>query len=222
MIEYLVFIFNILKSNTMKTTFKTLMLLALLGFTAACSDDDDDALKIQAHDQNQMMTVMHDMMAEMETMKMTQDPDIDYAEMMKMHHMGAIEMAELEVKSGTNSEMKTMAQAIVDAQKKEITQLDSFLATSTPTTMNMEFHMQMMEGMNRMGKQADLQIITGNIDQDFATLMIGHHQSATEMAQMQLLMGKNTQLKSLSTMIVEEQNKEIAQFQTWLLANRSK
>ena len=80
----------------MKTTFKTLMLLALLGFTTACSDNDDDALKIQAHDQNQMMTVMHDMMAEMETMKMTQDPDIDYAEMMKMHHMGAIEMAELE------------------------------------------------------------------------------------------------------------------------------
>ena len=115
-----------------------------------------------------------------------------------------------------------MAQAIVDAQKKEITQLDSFLATSTPTTMNMEFHMQMMEGMERMEKQADLQIITGNIDQDFATLMIGHHQSATEMAQMQLLMGKNTQLKSLSTMIVEDQNKEIAQFQSWLLANRSK
>lgn len=207
----------------MKTTFKTLALIALLGFTTACSDeDDDDAVKIQAHDQNQMMTVMHEMMAEMHTMKMTQDPDIDYAEMMKMHHMGAIEMAELELRSGNNSEMKAMAQAIVDAQKKEITQLDSFLATSTPTTMNMEFHMQMMEGMERMGKQADLQIINGNIDQDFATLMIGHHQSATEMAQMQLLMGKSTQLKSLSSMIIEEQNKEITQFQTWLLANRSK
>lgn len=206
----------------MKTTFKTLALIALLGFTTACSDEDDDAVKIQAHDQNQMMTVMHEMMAEMQTMKMTQDPDIDYAEMMKMHHMGAIEMAELELKSGNNSEMKAMAQAIVDAQKKEITQLDSFLASSTPTTMNMEFHMQMMEGMERMGKQADLQIINGKIDQDFATLMIGHHQSATEMAQMQLLMGKDTQLKSLSSMIIEEQNKEITQFQTWLLANRSK
>lgn len=206
----------------MKTTFKIVTLIALLGFTTACSDDDDDAVKIQAHDQNQMMTVMHDMMAEMQTMKMTQDPDIDYAEMMKMHHMGAIEMAELELRSGNNSEMKAMAQAIVDAQKKEINQLDSFLATSTPTTMNMEFHMQMMEGMERMGKQADLQIINGNIDQDFATLMIGHHQSATEMAQMQLLMGKSTQLKSLSSMIIEEQNKEITQFQTWLLANRSK
>jgi uncharacterized protein (DUF305 family) len=203
----------------MNTTFKTLTLLALLGFTTACSDD---ALKIQAHDQNQMMTVMHDMMAEMETMKMTQDPDIDYAEMMKMHHMGAIEMAELELKSGTNSEMKTMAQAIVDAQTKEITQLDSFLANNTPTTMNMEFHMQMMEGMERMGKQADLQIITGNIDQDFATLMIGHHQSAAEMAQMHLLKGKNTQLRSLSSMIIEDQNEEIAQFQSWLLTNRSK
>ncbi len=169
-----------------------------------------------------MMTVMHDMMAEMETMKTTQDPDIDYATMMKMHHMGAIEMAELELKSGSNSEMKAMAQAIIDAQKKEITQLDSFLATSTPITMNMEFHLQMMDGMDRMGKQANLQIITGNIDQDFATLMIGHHQSATEMAQMQLLMEKNIQYKTLSSMIVEDQNKEIAQFQTWLLVNRSK
>ena len=33
----------------MKTTFKTLALIALIGFTTACSNDDDDALKIQAH-----------------------------------------------------------------------------------------------------------------------------------------------------------------------------
>ena len=72
--------------------------------------------------------------------------------------------------------------------------------------------MNMMEGMERMEKQSDLQIINGNIDQDFATLMIGHHQSATEMAQMQLLMGKSAQLKTLSTMIIEEQNKEMGPY----------
>ncbi|KAA6439654.1 DUF305 domain-containing protein [Dyadobacter flavalbus] len=206
----------------MKTTFKMLGLAVVMALATACSDDnDDDKITIQAHDQNQMMTVMHDMMAEMDMMKVTQDPDIDYASMMKMHHMGAIEMAKLELQSGSNAEMKAMAQAIIDAQQKEIATLDSFLSTATPTTMNMEFHMKMMEGMERMEKQSDLQVINGNIDQDFATLMIGHHQSATEMAQMQLLMGKSTQLKTLSTMIIEEQNKEIEAFQAFLLANRS-
>lgn len=197
-------------------------LAALMAFSTACSDDDKNGIAMENHDENRMMTVMHDMMDEMHTMKVTKDPDIDYATMMKMHHMGAIEMAKLELASGNNSEMKAKAQAIIDAQQKEIAEIDSFLARTTPTSTNMDFHMQMMEGMDRMGKQADLQIITGNIDQDFATLMIEHHKSATEMAQMHLLMGKNADLKKLSSMIVEDQNKEIADFQSWLLANRNK
>lgn len=206
----------------MKPTYKILGLAAMIAISTACSDDDDNnQISIQAHDENQMMTLMHQMMDEMHTMKVTQDPDIDYASMMRMHHMGAIDMAELELKSGSNSEMKAKAQAIIDAQQKEISEFDSFLASAKPTTMNMEFHMQMMEGMDRMGKQSDLQIINGNIDQDFATLMIEHHKSATEMAQMQLLMGKDAGLKEMSSMIIEEQNKEIADFQTWLLANRN-
>ncbi|TLV01384.1 DUF305 domain-containing protein [Dyadobacter luticola] len=170
----------------MKMTFKILTMTILTGLATACSDDNENKIQVQPHDQNQMMAIMHDMMDDMSDMKMTQDPDIDYAMMMKMHHTGAIEMAKLELTSGTDNEMKTMAQSIIDGQNKEIEQMDAFLAKNTPATMNMEFHMQMMEGMERMGKQADLQIINGNTDQDFATLMIGHPQSATEMAQMQV------------------------------------
>ncbi len=207
----------------MKTTCKILGLAVLMAFATACSDDDEkNTIAVQAHDENQMMTLMHEMMDQMHTMKVTQDPDIDYATMMKMHHMGAIDMAELELKSGSNSEMKAKAQAIIDAQQKEIAEFDSFLAKATPASMNMDFHMEMMEGMDRMGKQSDLQIINGDIDQDFATLMIEHHKSATEMAQMHLLMGKNAGLKEMSSMIIKEQNKEVAEFQTWLLANRNK
>ena len=117
----------------MKPTYKMLGLAALMAFSTACSDDDDDnKIEVQAHDKNQMMTIMHDMMDEMQTMKATQDPDIDFATMMKMHHMGAIDMAKLELASGNNSEMKAKAQAIIDAQQKEIAQLDSFLTKATP------------------------------------------------------------------------------------------
>lgn len=206
----------------MNTTYKMLGLATLMAFSTACSNDDDNMIPVQGHDENKMMTAMHEMVDEMHTMKVTQDPDIDYATMMKMHHMGAIEMAKLELASGSNREMKAKAQGIIDAQQKEIGELDAFLAKATPTSMNMEFHMQMMDGMERMDKQADLQIVNGNIDQDFATLMIEHHKSATEMAQMHLQAGKNEDLRKMSAMIVEVQNKEIAQFQTWLLANRGK
>ncbi len=59
----------------MKTTYKTWGLICLV-VTASCSKNDD-VVKIQAHDENQMMSLMHGMMNEMHTMKVTQDPDID-------------------------------------------------------------------------------------------------------------------------------------------------
>ncbi|GEM_PF-5443858 len=45
-----------------------------------------------------------------------------------------------------------------------------------------EFDTKMMMSMEKMGRNADLQIINGRIDHDFAILMTGHHQSAIEMS----------------------------------------
>lgn len=73
-----------------------------------------------------------------------------------------------------------------------------------------------------MCKRFDLQIANGNIDRDFATVMIEHHKSAAEIAHLQFQAGKDEDLRGMSAMIVEVHYKEIAQFQTWLLANRGK
>jgi uncharacterized protein (DUF305 family) len=43
---------------------------------------------------------MHNMMDDMMAMKMTMDPDEDFAMMMKMYHQRAIEMANAELKEG--------------------------------------------------------------------------------------------------------------------------
>jgi len=42
--------------------------------------------------------------------------------------------------------------------------------------------MKMEMSMDKMDRNADLQIVDGNNDHDFATLIIFHHQSAIEMA----------------------------------------
>ncbi len=58
---------------------------------------------------------------------MAKDPDVAFACGMIAHHQGAIDMAEVELKFGDNDEAKQMAQKIIDAQTKEITEFTQWL-----------------------------------------------------------------------------------------------
>jgi uncharacterized protein (DUF305 family) len=51
---------------------------------------------------------------------------------------------------------------------------------------------------------------SGDVDRDFATLMIAHHQGAIDMAVAELHFGRNEQLRRIAQGIVSEQQKEIA------------
>ena len=203
----------------MKTLVKTLAMSGLLLFTQACSKDDDDMIKIQEHDQNLMMGIMHATMTKMMNMPMSKDPDDDFAMMMKIHHQGAIDMANAELKEGDDAQMKEMAQQIIAAQQAEIVQLDAFLAIHNPHMTSMKFNEQMMKEMNKNGKQADLQVINGDIDHDFAMLMIGHHHAAIENSRLELIYGHDETMKMMANKIIESQQEEILELQEWLLSD---
>ena len=70
---------------------------------------------------------MKDMMKHMDSMKMTGNTDVDFATMMKMHHQGAIDMAQMELQSGKDGKMRAMAKRIIKDQQKEIKELDQWL-----------------------------------------------------------------------------------------------
>lgn len=76
-------------------------------------------------DMKAMMKGMNDKMA---GMTMTGNHDVDFAQMMRIHHQGAIDMAEMELKHGKDASMRKMAQEVIKAQKKEIATIDRFLA----------------------------------------------------------------------------------------------
>ena len=71
---------------------------------------------------------MSKMMKDMESMKMSGDTDKDFAAMMKMHHQGAIDMAQVELKNGKDEKLHKMAKKIIEAQQKEIKEFDEWLA----------------------------------------------------------------------------------------------
>lgn len=73
----------------------------------------------------------HSMMAgidSMQTMPMSGETDKDFAMMMRVHHQQALDMAQVELDQGKSPAMKAMARKIISAQKKEIAQLDQWLA----------------------------------------------------------------------------------------------
>ena len=188
---------------------------------ASCDDEDDGGLKIDDHDGNDMMSIMHDMSASMDSMEMAGDADHDFANMMIMHHQGAIDMATRELEDGDVEELRAMAQNVIDKQQAEQNTLSAFLEAHTPETSatGQEFDMEMMTFMDKADRNADLQVITGDTDHDFAILMIIHHQSASDVAQSLLHHGHHEDLVEMAAMMIDDQNEEIQQLQNWLLQN---
>ena len=72
---------------------------------------------------------------------------------------------------------------------------------------------EMIEEMNTM-------TMTGDFDLDYATMMIPHHQSAVEMAEMYLPKGKDEKIKSMAQNIITSQKKEIEDLKV-LIANHN-
>ncbi|MCC3160226.1 DUF305 domain-containing protein [Hymenobacter sp. 15J16-1T3B] len=199
------------------------LLACLLAFTTltACNKDDSDGLKVQAHDDNVFMRMMHDMMTQMMAMTKTQDPDNDFAMMMKMHHQGAITMSQEELRSGKDADMKQMAQTIITKQQAEIQQLDAFLSSHPAHAPAVPaFNTKQMESMERMMQANDLRPLTGDIDYDFAQLMVDHHRSAIENSQAEIEYGRENAMKTLAHNIIDDQEMEIKDLQAWLLAHK--
>lgn len=58
---------------------------------------------------------------------MAKDPDVAFVCGMIVHHQGAIEMANAELKNGDDKWAKDMAQKVIDAQTKEIADMTAWL-----------------------------------------------------------------------------------------------
>ena len=58
--------------------------------------------------------------------------------------------------------------------------------------------------------------MTGDPDQDFATMMRAHHQKALPMARDEIAHGKDATMRRIAQNIVDGQTKEIGEFDAWL------
>lgn len=135
------------------------------------------------------------------------------------HHQGAVDMANLALTNAKHQELKDMANAIISAQNKEITDMQGWQSqwgypASSGDMMMDHSAMGMMDDMASMTEK--LKGLTGDeFDKAFISSMIEHHQSAINMAYPGQTNAQHDEVKTLTKAIVDAQSKEIAQMKQW-------
>ena len=82
----------------------------------------------------------------------------------------------------------------------------------TPNAPSTQGYRQANETMHRNMDIA----FSGNSDVDFVRSMIPHHRGAIDMAKVALQHAKDEQIRKWATDVIREQEREIAEMQTWL------
>ncbi len=208
---------------------KYFLIIALAGLVACGNNENDnhtmhDSTKTENHESHtgdtsagsdkSMMQLMQENMDQMKAIKSTGNPDNDFAALMKVHHMGALEMAQVEVAKGSDPQIKEMAQKMIADQQKEIAELNTFLSGHNAHGGGDSFYKEVMAKMNSMTMEMDH---SGSIDKQFVQMMIPHHQGAIDMANAYLKAGAHEpKMKTMANNIIAAQQKEIKDLQQWL------
>lgn len=153
------------------------------------------------------------------------DPDTAFAKDMLGHHRGAVDMAKIELKYGTDETMRKLAQDIIDSQQLEIDILNKWLA-SHPDAPKPKPNTEAMQeayakGMNTMHSDMMLGIAEPVADMAFARGMLPHHIGAVDMAKVQLQYGTDEEMRKLAQDIIDAQQPEIELIQNWIAANKA-
>jgi len=142
--------------------------------------------------------------------------DRGFIEQMIPHHEGAIAMAKIALERSKRPEVITLANDIIKAQEKEITDMrawyQSWYGTAVPTTGGMGIHMGGMTGDVTVLKT----ISATDFDREFISEMIPHHEMAVMMAQMLASGTERSEMKQLASNITTSQSSEIEMMRGWL------
>ncbi|AFY76693.1 hypothetical protein Ple7327_1299 [Pleurocapsa sp. PCC 7327] len=218
---------------SMKKSFLALTLVAstALGATlTACSDSNQNASTAQnlpatEADNKQMEhngSMNHSM--EMDLGPADADYDLRFIDAMVLHHQGAVVMAKEVQQKSKRPELKQLADEIIEAQEKEIAQMQQWRNAWYPKAGEQPMawysqmgHMMLMspEQMKAMRMDRDLGKADAEFDLRFLNAMIPHHEGALTMARDALSKSQRPEVKQLAENIITSQQKEIDQMKQW-------
>ena len=184
---------------------------ANMNHSAMAMDNQNTAPHTQAY--LAMMGAMGDKMSVAGSLA---DPDVAFVSGMIPHHIGAVEMAKVQLEYGKDETMRKLAQAIIDGQQAEIDLMNGWLNGKDTTTQNANAPHAKAYALDNSHSEMMTAIYETDPDVAFAKAMIPHHKGAVNMAKVQLEYGKDKAMQDLAKQIIKAQEPEIKLMQDWL------
>src|SRR3989344_5628101 len=151
--------------------------------------------------------------------------DAHFIEQMIPHHEDAIAMANLALTNAKKSEIKKLAQNIVDSQSKEIDSMKEWYKDWYGREVPQDEQVMGGHGMGgntgmhmgMMGDETDMTRLeqSADFDRAFIEEMIPHHQMAVMMANMLKNGNNRPEMQRLADDIINAQTAEISQMRSW-------
>lgn len=139
--------------------------------------------------------------------------DQAFIDAMVPHHEGAIEMATAAKEAGLSQpELIKVADDILATQQLEINTMKDWRGEwFGSSTIDPKGAAALGLSESQMGMQHDADALTtsGDIDTDFAQMMITHHQGAIEMAKLAADNAEHDEIKDLAEEIISAQEREL-------------
>ncbi|MCI1189760.1 DUF305 domain-containing protein [Hymenobacter sp. DH14] len=198
-----------------------------------------------------MMAALHVMAEHSQALRPNGNLDLYFALLMRENHRAAVAMSALELQRGQDPVLRSIAKDIHRAHQQLIPGLDSAIARirALPPefpdhTFQAERLSQLLEAATAGLHPAAHRIIartegdnlpptaptqhtvenasTGDIDRDYAALLLPHHENSITLARAELELGRDDELIKVAYLILLDQQREIDQVQGWLRQHPAK
>lgn len=148
------------------------------------------------------------------------DPDTAFTKIMLGQHRGSLEMAKIELKYGTDVDMRKFAQDLIDSQQIKSDTLNKRLA-NYPDTVNPTHHTQTMQQayartIEAMYDDMMIGIADPNVDVAFARAILAHHSGVVDLAKIELKHGEDQAVVKLAQRIIDDQQPKTSWLQQWI------
>lgn len=145
--------------------------------------------------------------------------DLQFLDLMTMHHSDGVKMAQMGVDKAQNAGVKTLAQKMVDGQQKDIEEMqkmrDSHFAGQPKAEMMTVKGREMTTEMMMKMSEADMEKLEAasgaEFDRTFLDVFMKHHQMAIDMSKAETSKGKDAEVKKKAREIIAKQTKEIGE-----------
>ena len=181
------------------------VIISAIAFTACSKKDTADNYVTEQND------IMNKMQEEMDKVQDTGNATLDFLYGMKSYLKYA--------KEKKDPAFKEMAEEIIKTQEEEIEEMKEMAkAIETDKELDYEDEQSYLKEYHSMMKDHDMShnMVTSDVDTAFAEGMMVHHQMAVDMAESILKYTNNEEVIEFAKNIVETQNEEIAEMQSFL------